>query len=264
MGPAVFIQKMMSQPPGKLRQPKAGQLKLVAKNPRKVKIALKSWIEASDKVDSDPMGLDAAPPWVERAWAEVLKVIMPSNRLPMSGEVDLEMLGELFGRMQALSKLYSGEIPLTPEVQTEWERCQQHLASQPQTPESKANGEVLARDFQTRVGAVQPSIPHLVNAALASSHEDSLKFQTGLLRGMNLSSDDLLSANVFERHTRTFYVLALMWRFWVTCKSLHEVHQHLCKSMGEKKIGGFKTFENRVAKKIGLKVRGRGRPCGNK
>jgi hypothetical protein len=254
----------MSESSGKIKTQKTEKIKLVAKNPRKIKAAIKAWGEASDKVDSDPLGLDDAPAWVERAWAEVVKVILPGNRLPTSGEWSLELLGELMGRLQAFGKLYAGEIPLTPEVQAQVDRLEKFAASQPRSPKSAARQKVLVRDLQVRVAAVQAGIPDLMAAAFTSSHEDVKKYQRGLARGLNLSPDELIATNVFERHTRTFYVLALLWRFWVTCKSLGEIYRILCQAVGASKIGSFKNFEKNVAQKIGLTIRGRGRPPGKK
>ena len=80
---------------------------------------------------------------------------------------------------------------------------------------------------------------------------------------MNLSPDDLVTANVFERHTRTYYALATYWPFWVKCKSIREVYEHLCRAAGQQKVGSFKTFE-KICGKIGFSVRGRGRPSKKK
>jgi hypothetical protein len=247
----------------KVKKPISTKVKLIAKKPRKVKAALKSWVEASDKVNSDSLNLNGAPPWVENAYAEVVKVLMPSNRLPTSGDVDLELYGELLGRLQAFGKVFSGEIPMGLEAQAELDRLQTLAASQPQSPERKAREKAAVNDLNVRVKAVEQGISDLMKAAMSSSHEDTLKFQKGLSRGLNLSPDDLVSANVFERHTRTYYVLVTYWRFWVKCKSLREVYDHLCKAVGENKIGSFKTFE-RLCKKIRFKIRGRGRPPGKK
>lgn len=239
------------------------KLKLVAKKPRKIKAAMKALAEALDRVDADPLGLDSAPLWVEKAWMEVLKVVMPSNPMPSSGKVDVELIGEYFGRLQAFAKLYSGEIPMESEVQAELERAEKVMASQPQSPDKKKRQKLAEKDLQVRMKAVQKGIPNLMDAVMASSHEDALKFQKGLLRGMTLKQEDLITANVFERHTQTLVVLATYWRSIINCKSLREVHGHLCKAFGEQKIGNFKTFEKLCAK-IGLSIRGRGRPAGKK
>ena len=252
----------MSQPTAKNKTVESKKLKLIAKRPRKIKLALKSWFEASDKVDSDPLELNGAPPWVENAWAEVVKVLLPGNRLPTVGEWDMELLGEFMGRLQAFGKLHVGEIPMGPKVQAENDRFQKFEASQPQSPERTAKEKVLARDLRARVAAVQESIPDVMKAAFGSSHADSEKYQRGLARGLKLSPDELITANVFERHTRTFWALANYWRVWVKCKSVREIYNHLCKAVGSKEIGSYKTFEIHVVKKIGLKVRGRGRPAG--
>ncbi len=101
---------------------KNNKIKLLAKRPGAIKAALKAWGDASDLVDADSLNTNGAPPWVENAWAEVVKVIMPSRKLPMSGDWDLELMGELLGRLQAFSKLYTGEIPLRADVQSECDR----------------------------------------------------------------------------------------------------------------------------------------------
>ena len=201
---------------------------------------------------------------MENAWIEVVKTVMPGKRLPTAGEVDLEAFGELFGRLQAFAKLFDGEIEVAPEVQAEAEAFVKHAKSRPQTRALKARQKVLAMDFKTRVAATNEAVPQLMAAAFASSHEDALKFQRGYQRGLTLGRDDLVSGVAFERHTRTFYVLALYWRSFSRCRSLAEIHRHLCKAVGEQKIGSFKTFENNVAKKIGLTVAPPGRPSKKK
>jgi hypothetical protein len=254
----------MVQKQSRPKQTKIKKIKLVAKRPGKIKAALKSLVEASDKVDSDPLKIDDAPAWVHNAYAQVVKVIMPGNRVPNSGEVDLELIGEFLGRLQAFGRLYAGEIPMSPELQAEYEGLKKQRDALPKSPERTANEKASAKDLKVRVSALETSIPDLMKAAMASSHEDSIKFQTGLLRGSKLSSDDLVTINVFESHTRTFFVLAHSWQRWVKCKSLGEIYRILCKEIGADKIGSFKTFEKRVAGKIGLTVGVRGRPKSKK
>lgn len=249
----------MSQPSGKKKKPKADKIKLVAKRPRKIRAALRSLADASDKADYDVLELDEAPPWVDKALAEVAKVALPGNRLPTTGEMDMDLIGELLGRQHVFGKLFNGEIPLGPEAQAEYDRLQKFAASQPKTPEKIANVKRFVKDIQNRMAAVQEGIPNIMNAALGSSHEDALKFNQGLQRGMNLAPDELVTLNVFERHTRTYYVLAANWRFWMTCESLPRVYDLLCQAVGAEKIGSFKAFE-KLCGKIGFSVRGRGRP----
>jgi len=55
-------------------------------------------------------------------------------------------------------------------------------------------------------------------------------------------------------------VLGTQWRSFSKCRSVAEVHRKLCKDLGEKQVGSLKTFENRVAKKIGMKFGRAGRP----
>ena len=187
-----------------------------------------AWASASDEFDTDLFDLNGAPPWVERAYVEVVKVVMPGKQLPTSGEWDLELIGEFLGRLQALSKLYSGEIPMGPEVKVEWDELQAKAAALPQTPEIAAKKEALEIDLGNKFAAVGDSIPQMLEAALDSSHEDAMKFQKGLMRGMTLKPDDLVTANTFQRHTKTFWMIAVMWRFWVKCQSVAEVYRILC------------------------------------
>ena len=109
----------MSQRPGKTETSKAPKLKLTAAKPRKIKAALKAWGDASDRVNLDPLELDAAPVWVENALAEVVKVVLPGNRLPANGAWNLELVGELMGRLEAFGRLCAGEIVMGAEVQAE-------------------------------------------------------------------------------------------------------------------------------------------------
>jgi hypothetical protein len=166
-----------------MKTPKPQKIRLIAQNPRKIKAALKSWVDATGKIDSDPLKLDEAPAWVEKAYLEVIKVIMPSKKMPGNGDLPLELLGEFIGRLQAFGKLYGGEIPMGPEQKAELERLEKLAASQPKSKERTVRGKMLVEDLQARVEATNQAIPNLIKAALDSSHEDALKFQKGLLRG---------------------------------------------------------------------------------
>jgi hypothetical protein len=235
-------------------------LKLKAKKPQIIIAALRAWAEASDKVDADPMKLDEAPSWAEQALLEVERVFMASKKLPTTGELDLETLGGFIGRKLALAWSFSGKIPIGPETKTERDGLEKYMASQPKSPERSARAKVLAEDFQNRTEAINQAIPQLMKAVMESSHEDAIKFQTGLLRGMSLEPDECTTARTFQRHTQTFLVLGTGWRLFSKCRSVHEVHRKLCAAIGEDKIGSLKTFEIRVAKKIGMKLGRSGRP----
>jgi hypothetical protein len=250
----------MSQSSGEIKTPKSKKIKLVAKNPRKIKAAIKAWAESSGKNNSDPFELDKAPAWAKNALAEAVKITLPGKCLPTAGEWDVELLGELLGRQQAFGKLYSREIPMGPETKAEYDRLVKFTASQPQSPERSAKQKAMAQDLQTMIGATNDAIPQLLKAVLGSSHEDALKFQNGLLRGMNLAPDELTAGKTFQRHTKTFWLLGLLWRSFSKCRSVAEVHRILFDEIGEEKIGSLKTFENRVAKKIGMKFGRSGRP----
>jgi len=233
---------------------------LKAKNPRRVKAALKKWVAQMDGADFDPWKLNDAPPWAENALLEAVKIVFPSGRLPTGGEWDLEFVGELFGRMEALGKLYGGEIPMGPETKAECDLVEKRFASQLQSPANVAKATQVAKYFQTATELTNRTIPLLTASSLASSHEDALKLQKGLARGMDLKPDELTTPKTFQRHTRTFWVLGMMWRAFSHCRSVAEVHRILCEGIGEEKIGSLKTFENRVAKKIGMRFRHSGRP----
>ena len=235
-------------------------IKLKAKKPKKIKAVLKAWAASSDKVDSDPLKLDEAPQWAENALVEVVKVVMPGKKLPAAGEWDMELVGELMGRLQAFGKLYGGEIPMGPEQQAELDRLEKFAASQPKSKERTGREKMVLQDLQAMMEATNQAIPNLTGAALDSSHEDALKFQKGLLRGMTLAPDELTAGRIFQRHTKTFWMLGLLWPLFSKCRSVAEVHRILCQAVGEKQVGSLKTFENRVAKKIGMKFGAAGRP----
>jgi hypothetical protein len=239
-------------------------IKLKAKKPQKIKAALKTWVESCEKMDSDPWQLNEAPIWAENALAEVVKIVMPGKRLPTVGEWDLELVGELLGRQQAFGKLFGGEIPMGPETKAECEQLEKLAASQPRSQERAARGKKVAQDLQTMIKATNQCIPRLMESALGSSHEDALKFQKGLLRGMSLAPDEHTTAKILQRHTRTFWLLGTQWQRFSKCRSVAEVHRILCQAVGEGKIGSLKYFENRVAKKIGMKFRRSGRPAKSK
>jgi hypothetical protein len=167
-----------------------------------------------------------------------------------------EHLGLFFGRLKALESVCAGEVPLAQEPQAELDGLKAMVEKQPLPKNLKA----IQKDFETQYQAVDEAIPAAVAMANASTYSEALAFQRGLTRGMSVEPDELATSRTFRRHTRTFWVLAIYWRYWANCRSVREVYDHLCKAVGENKIGSFKTFETHVAKKIGLRVRGRGRP----
>jgi len=77
---------------------------------------------------------------------------------------------------------------------------------------------------------------------------------------MNLAPDELTIGRTFQRYTRIYWVLGLMWPAFVKCRSVAEVHRILCRAVGEQKVGSLKHFEDRIAKKIGMKFGKGGRP----
>jgi hypothetical protein len=257
------VEKNMSESSGKNKTQKT-KIKVVAKNPQKIKAAIKAWVESSEKNNSDPFELNQAPAWAENALAEAVKTTLPGKRLPTSGEWDVELIGELLGRQQAIGKLYSGEIPMGPETKTEYARLEKFVASQPKSPAILAKQKAMVQDLQIMIGATQDAIPQLLKAVLSSSHEDTVKFQNGLLRGMNLAPDELTAGKTFQRHTRTYWVLGTGWRIFSKCRSVAEVYRLLCQAVGENKIGSLKHFEERIAKKIGMKFSNSGRPSKGK
>ena len=147
-----------------------------------------------------------------------------------------------------------------PETKAEYDLLGKLAASQPQSAERAAREKEVARDLQNMVNATTASIPEVMKSDLGSSHEDSLKFQKGLLCGMSLAPDALTSGKTFQRHTRTFWVLGTQWKRFAKCRSVAEVYRILCGDFGEEKIGNFKHFENRVAGRIGMKFGRSGRP----
>lgn len=236
------------------------RIKLRVEKAGKIMVALLQWPAVSEKLGYDPLGLDEAPQWVWNAIGELVKVVLPSRRVPKDGEWDDEFIGELFGRLIALARLHLGEIAMGPMVEAECAKWQQAVDSRPDSREKRVLQKLLSLDFEGWLKGANEAVGELTAGALSSSHEDAVKFQEGLLRGMKLRADELTTARTFQRHTRTFLVLVLYWRYWASCRSVREIYKHLCKAVGEKKIGSFKTFENHVVKKVGLKVRGRGRP----
>jgi hypothetical protein len=176
----------------------------------------------------------------------------------------LETLGEFFGTVQMLGKMLTGQIPIGPEIQAGIDSLKKQSDKQPQSKTKAALEKKLGKDFAARLVLVEQGIPSLMSGVLASSHADVIKFQKGLSRGMSQSPDNLTPTQIFERHTPSFIALAFDWRTYAECSSVAEIHRTLCGKLGEQKVGSLKTFEKYVVKKIGLKVRGRGRPAGKK
>ncbi len=204
---------------------------------------------------SDVLDIEDAPDWVWNAWAEIGNTVVPGGFQPPE-KWDADFLGNFLGRLHGVGMMLSGAVPLGPETTAELEKLQQVPAKRARSKDVKD----AEKDFGTVIQAIQVAIPAATNAAMTAPYQDRMAFQKALTKGMEIQPDDLATSRAFRRHTRTFLVLALLWRHWIKCRSVREVYDHLCKAMGEKKVGSFKTFETHVAKKICLKFRGRGRP----
>jgi hypothetical protein len=215
---------------------------------------LKDFGAAAEKT-ADVLDLRDAPEWVWNAWDEIGNMIVPNGFLPIE-KWNAEFLGNILGRLHGVGMIMSGEIPLGPETAAELDKFLQRPAKK-MWPKDLKN---IQKDFGTVMRANRKAITTATNAAMAAPYQERMAFQKALTKGMEIQPDDLATPRTFRRHTRTFWVLALYWRAWVKCRSVREVYQHLCNAVGENKIGSFKTFETHIAKKIGLKIRGRGRP----
>lgn len=227
-----------------------------------VENVLETWADAAGRNNGDPMKLDDAPEWVLNAYVEGLKVIFPGG-LPPREKWDAEFVGSFLGRMNGLERLYAGEVPLGPETEADLEKVKSVAEKQPPPKNFQTFWTKFERNMKTHFKATREAIPVATAAAGASTYDDAVGFQKGLMRGMEIKPDDLATSHTFQANTRTYWVLALMWRTWVKCKSLREVHRHLCKAVGEQKIGNFKKFE-KLCRKIGFRIKGRGRPSGKK
>ncbi|HUZ06704.1 MAG TPA: hypothetical protein VMV89_04380 [Candidatus Paceibacterota bacterium] len=218
------------------------------------KDVLGNWAEAADKNDCDALGLNDAPEWVVNALVECVSIVFPSG-LPSVDKYDGRFLGEFLGRLRGLESLFAGEVPLDPEAQAEKEKIEAIAKNKSSVKLPKG----FEKDVLTKFGATREAISLATMTAASASYKDAVGFHKGLARGIEIKPDELATSRTFKRHTRTYFILAQHWRFWVKCKSLREVYGHLCKAVGEQKIGSFKTFE-KVCKKINFKLRGRGRP----
>lgn len=248
----------MARSSGKQNKKSAVKLKVAKAKP--LLAAIREWVSESERADSNFLGFSDAPAWVENALAEVARTVMPSRKLPTSGEWDLELLGELLGRQQAFTKMFTGEIPMSQENLDDSDRISKLAASIPQSPEMRARQKSSVRDVETMMKATSAAIPKFLQAAMKSSHADVLKFQRGLLRGLSLKTHELSVPKLFQRHTRTFWLLGTRWREFAACNSVSAVHRKLCAILGETQVGSLKTFQGRVAKRIGMKFRASGRP----
>jgi hypothetical protein len=203
---------------------------------------------------TDLLNLSDAPDWVWNALEQVSLVLVPGG-VSTRENWDAAFLGELLGRLHGLEMMLSGQVPLGPETTAELEMPLQRAVGKLKRGDVKK----MEKDFAAVVEATQNAIAAATTAAIRAPHHEKMAFHKALSKGMDIQPDDFATSRTLRRHTRTFLVLAIYWRNWVKCRSVREVYDHLCKSVGEHRIGSFKTFENHVVKKIGFKVRESGR-----
>jgi hypothetical protein len=193
-----------------------------------VKERLEAWADAAEKNDADLLGINSAPEWVLNAYIEVAKTVFPGG-LPARNKWDAEFLGRFLGRLHALVKLYSGEVPLCPESQAELDALKAKIETQPPPKNFKAK----AKDVETMFNASNEAIAEATAVAVDMPYEEGIKFHEGLARGMKIEPDEMTAARMFHTNTRLYLALAKSWRAVMNCRSLKHLHTILCDAVGE-------------------------------
>lgn len=240
---------------------KPDNIRVEAKSPKPAGKAIKQWVDNSQTEMPNLFGLDDAPDWATNALAEVVRLVLPGKKLPTSGEWELAFMGEMMGRLQAFSAIWSGEIAPNAEMLADAERLEKVAVKlQPDHAKRQAKEKAIIRDLQVKINALGQAILQMLATNLALSHNDLIKFQTGFQRGLAINIEDFKAGIIYQRYTKIFWVIGLQWQRWVKCRSVAEVHRILCAELGEKQVGSLKAFENRVAKVIGMRFGSSGRP----
>ena len=194
-----------------------------------------------------------APDWLDNIYLEFSKLVYPgkpfSKRKKEWSPTDL---GAFLGRHYAMGALVEGQIPLGPKTEAE-------LAQ----PKIAALAHSLLEGANAQRGSFLSLVSEVCATALQRPHAEALAFFKAFARGAEIKPDAFASE---YRLTRTIRIYAVLWTIWPVIQmrpdlvpSVGALYRLLLRGIPEKDLGDFKNFEQ-LCRKIGLKLRGRGRP----
>jgi hypothetical protein len=233
---------------------------------REAEAWVKTILEKLEGLEIDPAAElllpDSAPAWVVNIYVELCKLSYPRNVLSKAkGKWTSADLGALLGRHYALGKLVKGEVPLGPK--TEAELTSAPVPLQVQAKVDVAVAGMFEQALDSQIPASQKLLLEAVALAAEQPYPEALAFFKGLARGAEIKPDEFASAYTLTRTHRIYAGLLVLWpamgAYPDKFPSIAAVYRLFLQRIPEKDLGDFKSFEQ-ACRKIGLKLRGRGRP----
>jgi hypothetical protein len=212
-----------------------------------------------DSVPMPPWAVGAFPVWVERAMREFLKTLIPDAKFKAHPEWTPRELGALvgtkigmfqwlldpngFAKSQAAAVMDRAVAAMTQQQAQELEAV------------NKPYEEGMAKQLANREKIASECLALIGTATVQEQAEFLDAYRTAMLRaekGFDVGSFGTTA-------TPVYVLLILSWQSVERLPSIGALHKACQARLGRDRVGSLKTFE-KLCQRIGLKIRGRGRP----
>lgn len=202
-----------------------------------------------------------APPWVEVALEQVARPIAPREFFD-PGPPTVAGLAKMLGWMDSISAIFNDEVPAPPKLVAKlnaafdawWRNLPPHR--RPKLRDLERHGRRLRRTRHQ----VQRLVRHALSAAHRRPFVEAQAFLDAYKAGVaSISVETLFDDSRLSRNQKLLFTLQSLWPVIPKFASVGEIHRQLTQALGEPKVGDLKNFQ-RLAGRIGLRLRARGRP----
>lgn len=225
---------------------------------------LRRQLEALEWVSPDILqhGTRQPPAWVERAGELVLQAAMPAVVFDRKAPPTVR-LGAALGRLNAADAWLNGELtlPISPTVEAQCDMALENLERIKLPPAQARAAQRMVKKLEACL-AGRPrrrlAIARIVGTIARAPYAQSREFQHAYDRANQLPGDWLAGAWM-SREAKLCVLLAWSWPAWQTAPSVSQLHRFFVRTFTPALVGDLKSFY-RLCRKIGFRLRGRGRP----
>lgn len=206
--------------------------------------------------------LQDAPPWVEKAGDILFQALMPPVASDEAASIPAR-IGAVLGRVDGLDALLSGEqqLPIPPEVKAEWDKAEEQLKKTkfpPQFAKAMAQNERKLEAWWPQRPKRRRILAQVKATVARAPFAESVAFDQAEAMARTLPMD-WFSGDWITRDVRLCWLLLIMWRIWERFPSVTALHAYFSRTLKPGQAGDLKSFQ-KLCRKIGFRLRGRGRP----
>lgn len=202
------------------------------------------------------------PRWTKKAGKIVFRASMPAVVFDRAAS-KAARVGAALGRLDAFDAWLCGEreLPIPPQVEVRIEHAFEQWSATDLSPKQTKELErsllrlaewISHRDRRRQVFA------DIERAAAVAPYELTQEFRNAYAQAHRLPAD-WVSGDALSREAKLAFLFAALWWLFELLPSVTALHRCLSNVPGIFAIGDLKSF-HRLCRKIGFRLRGRGRP----